>query len=98
MKLSELRPGMEDLILFVDLISLEDPREVETYSGIKHTIVEGKITDGKKVLNFTVWNESIEKLKEIKPGDKIKLTKAFITSYKGNLSVNVGREAKIIKQ
>ena len=48
MKLSELRPGMEKLVLIVNLLSLDDPREVQTYSGIKHTIVEGKISDKEK--------------------------------------------------
>ena len=98
MKLSELRPGMEKLELTVDLLSLENPKEVETYSGLKHTIVVGRVTDGTDKLEFTVWNESIEKLEEIKPGDKLKLVNAFITSYKGELSVNVGRGSEIIRQ
>ena len=98
MKLSELRPGMEEVVLTVDLLSIGDPREVETYSGLKHTIVEGKISDNTDTLDFTVWNETIGKLECIKPGDKLKLVNAFITSFKGDLAVNVGRESKIIKQ
>lgn len=97
MRLSELRPGMEELMLTVKLLSLEGPREVETYTGFKHIIVEGKVSDGSDELDFTVWNESIDKLEEIEPGNKLKLVKVFITSYKGDLAVNVGRESEIIK-
>jgi ssDNA-binding replication factor A large subunit len=98
MNLSDLRPGMEEIELYVKLISLESPKEVETYTGLKHTIVEGKVTDGTDTLDFTVWNEAIEKLEGIQPGDKLELLNAFITSYKGNLAVNMGRESQIIKQ
>ena len=97
MKLSELRPGMEELELKVRLLDLNESREVETYSGLKHTIVEGKVTDGTDTLDFTVWNEAIEKLDKIKPGDNIQLLNAFITSYKGDLAVNIGRESEINK-
>lgn len=95
MKLSELRPGMEELVLNVELVSLETPRRVETYTGIEHVIVEGKVKDGTDELNFTVWNEAIELLKGIKPGDRLKLRNAFVTSYKGELAVNIGRESEI---
>jgi len=98
MNLSELRPGMEEIELCVKLISLESPREVETYTGLKHTIVEGKVTDGTETLDFTVWNEAIEKLEGIEPGNNLELLNAFITSYKGELAVNMGRESEIIKQ
>ena len=46
MKLNELRPGMENLELEVDIISIGEPREVETYSGLKHTLVEGEVRVG----------------------------------------------------
>ena len=45
MNLGELRPGMEELDLEVTIISLEEPREVETHRGKKHTLVEGMVQD-----------------------------------------------------
>lgn len=97
MKLNELRPGMENLELTVDLISVGEPREVETYSGLKHTLVEGEIKDDTMSMGLTVWNDTIEELKKVKPGDKVKLVNCFITSFKGVLSVNIGRESTIEK-
>ena len=95
MKLNELRPGMEHLELSVEILRIGEPREVETYSGLKHTIVECEVKDDTKYMGLTVWNETIEELKKVKPGDNIKLNNCFITSFKGVLSVNIGRESII---
>ncbi len=98
MKLNELRPGMENLELSVEILSIGEPREVETYTGLKHTLVEGEVKDETGSLGLTVWNESISELENVKPGDSAILVNCFITSFKGVLSINVGRESKIIKQ
>ena len=45
MNLGELRPGMEDLDLDVTIISLEEPREIETHRGKKHILVDGMVQD-----------------------------------------------------
>ncbi len=97
MNLGELRPGMEELDLEVTIISLEEPREVETHRGIKHILVEGVVEDEVTTKGMTIWNDSIALLEPIKPGDKVKLINCFISSYKGVLSVNVGRESRIEK-
>lgn len=98
MKLNELRPGMENLELEVDIISIGEPREVETYSGLKHTLVEGEVRDETTTMGLTVWNDTIDELKKVKPGDHVKLINSFITSFKGVLSVNIGRESTIEPQ
>jgi len=98
MNLNELRPGMEHLELHVEILSIGDPREVETYSGLKHTLVECEIKDDSTSMGLTVWNDTIEELKKVKPGDKVKLINCFITSFKGVLSVNIGRESTIEPQ
>jgi replication factor A1 len=95
MKLNELRPGMENLELEVEILSIGEPREVETYSGLKHMLVECKVKDDTQTMGLTVWNETIQELEMIKSGDKVKLLNCFITSFKGILSVNIGRESKI---
>ncbi len=98
MKLSELRPGMEDVELEVEFMSLEEPRKVTTYSGLEHTLVEGVVSDGSVEMGLTVWNEKIEELEGIEAGDTLRLVGCFITSFKGELSVNVGRDSEIQKQ
>ena len=89
---------MENLTLEVELTSVEEPREVQTYTGTKHTLVEGTVKDGSGSLGLTVWNEKISELGGVKPGEKIRLVDVFVTSYKGELSVNVGRGSSVEKR
>jgi ssDNA-binding replication factor A large subunit len=89
---------MEDVELVVELISLEEPREVKTYSGLEHTLVEGIVSDGSGEMGLTVWNEKIEELEGIEAGDTLRLVGCFITSFKGDLSINVGRDSGINRQ
>jgi len=98
LKLSKLRPGMENVELMVELISIEEPRKVTTYSGLEHTLVEGLVKDGSGSMGLTVWNEKIEELQGIEAGDTLRLVDCFITSFKGELSVNVGRDSGIQRQ
>jgi ssDNA-binding replication factor A large subunit len=98
MKLNELRPGMENLELWVEILSIGEPREVETYSGLRHMLIECEIKDETTQMGLTVWNETIEELKKVKPSTKVKLINCFITSFKGVLSVNIGRESTIEPQ
>jgi ssDNA-binding replication factor A large subunit len=98
LKLSELRPGMENVLLEVELLSLEAPREVETHTGLKHTIVEGVVQDASGSMGLTVWNEKIGELEGIKPGDELLLIGVFVSSYKGELSANVGRDSNVSKR
>jgi len=49
-------------------------------------------------MGLTVWNEKIEELQGIEAGDTLRLVDCFITSFKGELSVNVGRDSGIQRQ
>ena len=89
---------MENLTLEVELTSVEEPREVQTYTGTKHTLVEGTVRDVSGSLGLTVWNEKISELEGVKPGEMLRLVGVFITSYKGELSVNVGRGSSVEKR
>ena len=90
---------MENVDLIVKVLRLDDPKEVETNYGITHTLVEGMVEDESKKMKLTVWNELILQLKQVgvEMGDIVELRNCFITSFKGVLSVNVGRDSEIIR-
>ena len=97
MKLKELRPGMEKVDLRVKVLRLDEPRQVTSNSGITHTLVEGEVEDETGRMGLTVWNDLIEQLTGIEEGSTVDLLGCFITSFKGVLSVNVGRDSEIIR-
>lgn len=95
MKLNELRPGMEEVDLRVVILELKKPRKVTTNYGITHVLVEGEVEDDTGRMGLTVWNEQIDQLKNIVEGSIVDLENCFVTSFKGVLSVNVGRDSEI---
>ena len=96
-KIVELRPGMEHLNFRVKLSKKNEVRKVKTFTGIEHMILEGEISDVEKSIGFAAWNEKIELFKDIVPGDVVELTDCFVTSYKGVLQVNIGRDSNAVK-
>jgi hypothetical protein len=48
-------------------------------------------------VGITFWNEKIELLKGIDTGSRVELRDCFVTSFKGDLSINVGRDSSLEK-
>ncbi len=88
---------MEHLTFKVKVTKVMGIRKVKTYSGVEHNILEGEISDGASSIGFAVWNEKIDLFKDIAVGDGVELTDCFITSFKGVLQVNVGRDSEAKK-
>ena len=89
---------MENIDLELELVEINEPREVTTYTGIKHLLLECTVKDSSRTMNLTVWNEKIELLENLSPGDQVEFTNCFVTSFKGVLSVNVGRDSDLRKK
>jgi ssDNA-binding replication factor A large subunit len=96
-KISKLRPGMEHLDFKVKVLKKNEVRKVKTFTGVEHMILEGDINDGEGSISFAVWNEKIELFKDIVAGNTVELTDCFVTSYKGILQVNIGRDSNVTK-
>lgn len=92
-RLGELRPGMEHLNFTVAISKMMGVRKVKTYTGVEHAILEGEITDGQSNISFAAWNEKADLFSDIKVGDKVELVNCFVTSFKGVLQINVGRDS-----
>ena len=86
---------MEDVTLIVKILRLDEPREITTNYGFTHRILDGQVEDDTGFMSLTVWNEQIEKFEKIELGQTLKLVDCFISSFKGELSVNVGRESNV---
>lgn len=87
---------MEHVDIHVRVVNLEEPRDVETNYGVTHVLVEGQVEDDSGGMRLTVWNEKIEQIDGVKVGDMAELKDCFITSFKGVLSINVGRDSEIV--
>jgi hypothetical protein len=48
-------------------------------------------------MSLTVWEDMIKEIEGLEIGEKVHLKKCFITSFQGELSVNVGRDSEVIR-
>jgi replication factor A1 len=97
LRLADLRPGMEHMDFRVRVTKLNEVRKVKTYSGLEHTLMEGEVADDSGNVSFTVWNEKIAELEGIEIGDLVEMKNCFITSFRGIIQINVGRDSSVIK-
>jgi ssDNA-binding replication factor A large subunit len=96
-KINKLRPGMEHLDFKVKVSKKNEVRKVKTFTGVEHIILEGEISDGEDSISFAAWNEKIELFRDIVAGDTVELVDCFVTSFKGILQINVGRDSNVTK-
>lgn len=88
---------MEHMDFRVRVTKLNEVRKVKTYSGLEHTLMEGEVADDSGNVSFTVWNEKIAELEGIEIGDLVEMKNCFITSFRGIIQINVGRDSSVIK-
>lgn len=88
---------MEHVDIRVSVKSLNEPREVLTNYGVTHNLVDGEVEDDSGSVGVTFWNEKIELLEGVEVGSLVELKDCFVTSFKGALSINVGRDSELEK-
>ncbi|MFP3190300.1 MAG: OB-fold nucleic acid binding domain-containing protein [Thermoproteota archaeon] len=92
-KAKDVRKDMNNISIRGKIVSIEEEKIVNTING-KAKIARAIIEDETGRVNLTLWNEQIEK---IGIGKVIEIHRAYVVHYKGNLSLNVPRNGKIIQ-
>ncbi len=66
-----------------------DAREVKSrFKDETYRIVDAVVADETGSIKLTLWNEQIDK---VNVGDNIKIDNGYITSFKGENQLNVGK-------
>ncbi len=70
-----------------------DTREVKSrYKDETYRIVDAVIADETGSIKLTLWNEQIE---QVNVGDNVKIENGYVTSFKGEAQLNVGKFGKM---
>jgi ribosomal protein S18 acetylase RimI-like enzyme len=88
MKVSELEAGMKDVEIAAKVQEISESRNVRSKDGKQLKVAEATISDGTGSIKLALWNDQIE---QIKFNDKIRIYKAFVTSFRGQNQLNVGK-------
>lgn len=96
MKIKDLRDGMRSVDIEANVTEKSTPREVlSRYKDVVHRVANAIISDGTGTIKLTLWNDQID---QVKVNDNIKIENGYITSFRGEIQLNVGRYGKLSVQ
>ena len=89
MNIKDLRNGMKRVEVEAQVTEKGNPREVNSrYKDETYTVADAVVSDETGSIKLTLWNEQID---QVNVNDKIKIENGYITSFRGEIQLNVGR-------
>jgi replication factor A1 len=91
--IKDLADGMKRVSVEGKVVEKGDAREVKSrYKDETYRIVDAVIADESGSIKLTLWNEQIE---QVNIGDNVKIENGYVTSFKGETQLNVGKFGKL---
>lgn len=91
--IKDLHDGMKRVDVEAQVVEKGDPREVKSrFKDETYRIVDAVVADETGSIKLTLWNEQID---QINVGDKIKIENGYVTSFKSEIQLNVGKFGKL---
>lgn len=89
MKISELKNGMKRVNVEAKVVEKGMPRQVMSrYKDETYTVADAVIADDTGSIKLTLWNEQID---QVNVNDTIRIENGYVTSFKGEIQLNVGK-------
>lgn len=95
MNVRDLRPGMSHVNITLEVLKTAESKQVVTSAGVDHEILELEVGDKSGSIKLVLWDEKI--IPDLRKGDTVKIENGFVTSFKGDWRINVGRYGTITK-
>jgi replication factor A1 len=90
---AELKPRMKNVTISFKVISIGEPREIESRrDGSSHRVCDITVGDGSGIVQVPLWDDTIDAVEE---GSTYNLTNGYTGLFRGNLRLNVGRYGKL---
>ena len=93
MNIAELRNGMKRVSVEATVLEKGTPRQVMSKYGTEtYSVADAVVSDESGKIKLTLWNEQIA---QVKVNDKIRIENGYVTSFKGEVQLNVGKFGKM---
>jgi replication factor A1 len=93
LKIKELRDGMRRVDVEAKVIEKSPAREVMSrYKDVVHRVATAIISDDTGKIKLTLWNDQID---QVNVNDNVKIENGYITTFRGEMQLNVGRYGKL---
>jgi replication factor A1 len=87
--IKDLRNGMKRVTVEANVMEKGEPREVRSrYKDETYQVADAIVADESGSIKLTLWNEQIE---QVNVGNKVKIENGYVTSFKGEIQLNVGK-------
>jgi replication factor A1 len=77
------------------VLEISQPREVTTRAGEESRVAEAMVSDDSGTVKLTLWNEQID---QVKVNSSVSIENGYVTSFRGETQLNVGRYGKLTVQ
>jgi replication factor A1 len=85
---------MSSVNIKVTVSNISKPKQIRTGKGIEHEILEVEVKDETGTMTLVLWDAKVIPLKV---GDILRVENGFVTSFKGEWRINVGKYGEIAK-
>lgn len=93
MKIKDLRNGMKRVEIEAKVSEKSETREVMSrFSDTTHRVATAIIGDETGTIKLTLWNDQIG---QVNVNDKVKVENGYVTSFRGEIQLNIGRYGKL---
>jgi replication factor A1 len=93
LNIKDLRNGMKRVNVEAQVTEKGNPREVMSrYKDETYTVADAVVADETGSIKLTLWNEQID---QVNVNDKIQIENGYVTSFKGEIQLNVGKYGKL---
>ncbi|MFP3984457.1 MAG: OB-fold nucleic acid binding domain-containing protein [Candidatus Bathyarchaeia archaeon] len=93
MKIKDLKNGMKRVDVEAKVMEKTSPREVMSrYKDETYRVAEATISDDTGQIKLTLWNDQIDQVNE---NDTVKIENGYVTSFRGEVQLNIGRYGKL---
>ncbi len=93
MKIKDLKNGMKRVDVEANVVEKGATREVMSrYKNETYRVANAIISDGTGQIKLTLWNDQIEQVNE---NAAVKIENGYVTSFRGEIQLNVGRYGKL---
>ena len=91
-RVNEIKPGMRDLQVEGEIISIGEAREINTKYGPAQ-IAEAVLRDETGSIKLNLWRDQI---RSARVGASVRLVNAFAKGFGERAEISIGRDGKIV--
>lgn len=91
MKISEIKRGVNNIVLTAKIVDKGEKREVNTKYG-QRSVAEVTLEDDTGQISLSLWEEKID---SVKIGDMVSLEGGYVTEFRDKMQLNLPRNGKL---